>query len=92
MLTIFVRNSRIIQGIGMFFAVAGTAMHMLNISSLMTPTLSHTWSSIAIAGFFMTASSPLGNGLITAKALLTRRLRISHKSTNAVRNDDVSLP
>jgi hypothetical protein len=92
MLTIFVRNGKIIQSTGMSFAVVGTTIHVLNVSNLMTPTLSHTWSAIAIVGFFMTASSPLGKSLIEMKSLISRRQRSSPASIQGIRNDDVSLP
>lgn len=91
MLAILVRNNKIIQGTGMSFAILGTSMHMLNIANLVTPTLSHAWSAIAIAGFFMTASSQIGKGLITKAQCIGLPAKSSVLSSSA-RNDDVALP
>jgi hypothetical protein len=89
MLAVFIRNNRIIQNAGLSFAALGTTMHMLNVASLMTPSLSHTWSAIAIVGFFMTASSQIRKGMI-GKIPLVNRKRNNHRSENA--RNDVSLP
>jgi cobalamin biosynthesis Co2+ chelatase CbiK len=65
MLTIFIKNTKFVQNTGMSFAVVGTTMHVLNVSDMMTPVLSHTWSAIAIVGFVMTAGSQVSKGLVT---------------------------
>ena len=70
MLALLVRNSRIIQSTGMSFAVLGTTMHMLNVANLMSPSLSHTWSAIAILGFVLTASSQIRGSLFQAMPFL----------------------
>ena len=89
MLAVFIRNNKIVQNAGLSFAALGTTMHMLNVASLMTPSLSYSWSAIAIIGFFMTASSQISRGLI-AKIPLINRKRNNHGSDNA--RNDVALP
>lgn len=89
MLAVFIRNSKVVQNAGLSFAALGTTMHVLNVASLMTPSLSHTWSAIAIAGFFMTASSQISRGFI-AKIPLINRKRGGSRSNNA--RNDVALP
>lgn len=95
MLTILIRNAKIVQNTGMSFAVIGTTMHVLNVSDMMTPVLSHTWSAIAIVGFFMTAGSQVSRGFFTVKRIpLVNKWKRSASSSGSVtmRNDDVSLP
>jgi hypothetical protein len=102
MLAVFVRNSKIVQSTGMSFAVLGTPMHMLNVANLMTPALSHTWSAIAIAGFFMTASSQIGRGLAAMMPSINSRRHGGASSSspaspggaqhNSNNDDDVALP
>jgi hypothetical protein len=59
MLAIVTKNVRIVQGTGVSFAVVGTTMHMLNIANMVPSPISHTWSTLAIAGFFLTSSSQI---------------------------------
>lgn len=89
MLRFFVRNSKIIQTTGVSFAVLGTTMHVLNVADLMSPSLSHTWSAIAIVGFCLTASSQT-KGMLTGKISIARKRRgiIRHSSER----NDVALP
>jgi len=89
MLAVFIRNSKIVQNASLSFAALGTTMHMLNVASLMTPSLSHTWSAIAIVGFFMTASSQISRGFISKIPLINRK-RSGYRSNNA--RNDVALP
>jgi hypothetical protein len=85
MLTLFVRNSRIIQSAGVSFAVLGTTMHLLNVANLVSPALSHTWSAIAVVGFCLTA--------IMARMLLIKRRKATTGSVRAVNvRNDVALP
>jgi hypothetical protein len=63
MLALFTKNGRVIQGTGVTFALVGTSMHILNVINLMPSPISHTWSTLAIAGFFLTSSSQISNGL-----------------------------
>lgn len=90
MLAVFIRNSKVVQNAGLSFAALGTTMHVLNVASLMTPSLSHTWSAIAIIGFFMTASSQIGGGFV-AKIPRAKRRKITGSKVNNTRND-VALP
>jgi len=91
MLAIFVRNGKIIQSTGMSFAALGTTMHVLNVANMMTPTISHTWSAIAIAGFFMTASSQIVKGFVKRIPMVNKQTSNAALSSG-VRNDDVALP
>jgi ABC-type enterochelin transport system permease subunit len=87
MLALLVRNSRIIQSTGMSFAVLGTTMHMLNVANLMSPSLSHTWSAIAILGFVLTASSQIRGSLSQAMPKIKRAGKAAPRERN-----DVALP
>jgi hypothetical protein len=92
MLTLFVRNSRIIQSAGVSFAVLGTTMHLLNVANLVSPALSHTWSAIAVVGFCLTASSQI-RGTIMGRMLLIKRRKATTGSVRAVNvRNDVALP
>ena len=88
MLALLVRNSRIIQGTGMSFAVLGTTMHALNVANIMPPSLSHTWSAIAILGFVLTASSQIRCSLVGS---MSRVKRVGKTAPTNERND-VALP
>lgn len=52
MLAILTKNGKIVQGTGISFAVVGTTMHILNLASMVPSPVSHTWSTLAIAGSF----------------------------------------
>ncbi|AIF83649.1 hypothetical protein NTE_01586 [Candidatus Nitrososphaera evergladensis SR1] len=89
MLALIVKNKRIVQGTGMSFLVIGTTMHAFNVANLMTPTLSHTWSAVAISGFVLTASSQIGGNLVK-KVRHIRKSKPGSRSSN--NHDDVVLP
>jgi hypothetical protein len=86
MLAIFTKNGRVVQGTGVSFAVVGTTMHILNIASMVPSPIGHTWSTLAIAGFFLTSSSQIG------KNLLKLKLSKSKKSPSQNHKNDVALP
>lgn len=88
MLALIVKNKRIVQGTGMSFLIIGTTIHAFNVANLMTPTLSHTWSAVAISGFVLPASSQLGGNL----AKKVRRIRKSKLDSRSSNNRDVVLP
>jgi hypothetical protein len=90
MLGLVTRNSRIIQNTGISFAVLGTSMHVLNVANLMSPSLSHTWSAIAILGFCLTASSQTRGALL--KGMSRVRRRKARKVVPSKERNDVSLP
>lgn len=90
MLGFFVRNSKIIQSAGVSFAVLGTSMHVLNVANLMSPSLSHTWSAIAIIGFCLTASSQT-KGMLAGKIPRIKR-KVAVKATSSNERNDVALP
>lgn len=95
MLALLVRNSKIIQNTGVSFAVLGTTMHVLNVANLMSPTLSHTWSAIAILGFCLTASSQIRGTLIGKILWIKRRKTATSGSSNTTsinERNDVALP
>jgi hypothetical protein len=76
MLTLFTKNRRIVQNAGISFAILGTTMHVLNVANVVTPPVSHTWSTVAIAGFFLTTSSQIGKSIMARMpAGLKRRRR-----------------
>ncbi len=88
MLAILTKNKTLIQGTGASFAAIGTTMHILNVASMVPPSVGHTWSTIAIAGFFLTSSSHIGKGLFKLKLIKERKkshLSYTHKN-------DVALP
>lgn len=90
MLGLVVRNTKIIQNTGISFAVLGTTMHMLNVANLMSPSLSHTWSAIAILGFCLTASSQTRGTLF--KGMSRVRRRRARGTVSANERNDVALP
>jgi hypothetical protein len=89
MLGFFVRNSKIIQTTGVSFAVLGTTMHVLNVANLMSPSLSHTWSAIAILGFCLTASSQT-KGMLAGKLPHVKRKGMGPRPN--IEKNDVVLP
>ena len=91
MLALLVRNTRIIQSTGVSFAVLGTTMHVLNVVNLMSPSLSHTWSAVAILGFCLTASSQI-RGVVTGKKFLTRKQKSANNNQRVNARNDVALP
>ena len=85
MLALFTKNGRVIQGTGVTFALVGTSMHILNVINLMPSPVSHTWSTLAIAGFFLTSSSQISNSI--------GKLGVLNKSqTSQIHKNDVALP
>jgi putative Mn2+ efflux pump MntP len=88
MLALIVKNKRIVQGTGMSFLAIGTTIHAFNVANLMTPTLSHTWSAVAITGFVLTASSQIGGNI----AKKVRRIRKPKPDLRSCNNRDVVLP
>lgn len=91
MLALLVRNSKIIQSTGVSFAVLGTTMHVLNVANLMSPTMSHTWSAIAILGFCLTASSQV-RGTLIGKMPRLKRQKAAGSITPVNDRNDVVLP
>lgn len=91
MLALFVRNSKIIQGTGISFAALGTTMHVLNVTNLMSPSLSHTWSAVAIAGFCLTASSQIRE-ILSEQILRARKHKNSFRVITKNERNDVALP
>lgn len=91
MLGFLVRNSKIIQSAGVSFAVLGTSMHVLNVVNLMSPSLSHTWSAIAIVGFCLTASSQT-KGILAWKIPRIKRKVAVKATTSSNERNDVVLP
>lgn len=87
MLAIFTKNVRLIQGTGVSFAVVGTTIHILNVVNMVPIPVGHTWSTIAIAGFFLTSSSQIGKGLFKMKLVKEKKSWPSRNHKN-----DVSLP
>lgn len=85
------RNTKVVRNTGLSFAIAGTGMHFLNIASATTPQESHTWSAIAIAGFFLTSLSQLKESRLS-KFLRKARLRTGNAMHNHAKNDDIALP
>jgi hypothetical protein len=57
MLTLIVKDKRIVQSTAMSFLVIGTIIHAFNVTDLATPVLSHSWSVMAISGIVLTESS-----------------------------------
>jgi hypothetical protein len=90
MLTLFIKNKRIVQRTDMSFAVVGTTMHVFNVANMMTSTLSHAWSTIAIAGFVLTASSEVGIPLV--KRIPARRRRRGSAGQPGSTGNDAVLP
>ena len=43
-LAILTKNGRLVQGIGVSFAVVGTTMHILNVVNMVRIPIGHTWS------------------------------------------------
>jgi hypothetical protein len=88
MMAIFTKNGRVLQGTGISFAVVGTTMHILNVANMVPSPIGHTWSTIAIAGFFLTSSSQIGRGLFKLKFIKkSKKSRLLHTHKN-----DVTLP
>lgn len=87
MLAVITKNNRIVYGTGVSFAVIGTAMHVLNVASVMPLPLSHTWSTLAIVGFFLTSSTQIGRGFSKLHALRKR-----NAPSRYIHRNDVSLP
>lgn len=48
MLTLIVKDKRIVQSTAMSFLVIGTIIHAFNVTDLATPVPSHSWSVMAI--------------------------------------------
>jgi hypothetical protein len=92
MLALLVRNSKILQSTGVSFAVLGTTMHVLNVANLMSPTLSHTWSAIAILGFCLTASSQIRGTIIGKIFWIKRQKTATSNNTTSNERNDVVLP
>jgi hypothetical protein len=90
MLALFTKNGRVIQGTGVTFALVGTSMHILNVINLMPSPVSHTWSTLAIAGFFLTSSSQISSGLGKLGGLKKRQKNKSQ--TSHIHKNDVALP
>jgi hypothetical protein len=88
MLTLFIKNRRVVQKTGMSFAVVGTTMHVFNVANMMTWTLSNAWSTIAIVGFVLTASSEVGVPL-AERIPVRRRRRSSAGPVDNAGNDAV---
>ena len=87
MLAIFTKNGSIVYGTGISFAVVGTAMHILNVVNAIPSPLSHTWSTLAIVGFFLTSSTQIGRGIFKLNALK------KHKAPpQYIHKNDVALP
>ena len=91
MLALLVRNGKILQSTGVSFAVLGTTMHVLNVANLMSPTLSHAWSAIAILGFCLTASSQI-RGTIIGKIFWIKRQKTATSNNTSNERNDVVLP
>lgn len=87
MLAIFTKSSRVVQGTGVSFAVVGTTMHILNVANMVPIPIGHTWSTVAIAGFFLTSSSQIGKGISKMKLVKEKKFRPLHNHKN-----DVALP
>jgi hypothetical protein len=97
MLTFFIRNSKIVQSTGMTFAVMGTTIHILNEANLVTYAISHIWSAIAIAGFFLTGSNQIAKGLVAKVYVLKKNDYLQPRRSNSTfqrqkDNSDVALP
>ena len=88
MLALFTKNGRIVQATGVSFAVVGTTMHIFNVASVMPSPISHAWSTLAIAGFFLTSSSQIRNSLVKLKFIKKR----VHKRQTPNTHNDVALP
>ena len=88
------RNSKAVRNTGLSFAIVGTGMHFLNIASATTPQISHTWSAIAIAGFFLTSISQLkeSNFARLAGRKGARAQVRNNMGYQRAKNDDISLP
>jgi hypothetical protein len=87
-----VRNNDIVRNTGLSFAIAGTGMHFLNIASVTTPQLSHTWSAIAIAGFFLTSLSQMKESWLLRLKKTVRQEAGNLIHQQRAKNDDVALP
>ncbi|WP_337861946.1 hypothetical protein [Nitrososphaera sp.] len=88
MLAILTKNGKIVQGTGISFAVVGTTMHILNVASMVPSPVSHTWSTLAIAGFFLTSSSQIGRSTLF-KGLVKKGKKSQVSRTH---KNDVALP